>query len=67
MKKWFMCKSTNVGFPSQMKKGVDKHHLFLDLRRHLSRDSRGLILEAKSFRTAYIYTHEESWSDSKLR
>ena len=31
-----------VGFPSQMKKGVDKHHLFLDLCRHLSRDSRGL-------------------------
>ena len=50
-----------------MKKGVVKHHLFLDLRRHLSRDSRGLILEVKSFRTAYIYTHEESWSDSKLR
>ena len=43
-----------VGFPSQMKKGVDKRHLFLDLRRHLSRDSRGLILEVKSFRAAYI-------------
>ena len=31
-----------VGFPSQMKKGVDKHRLSLDLRRRLSRDSRGL-------------------------
>ena len=39
-----------VGFPSQLKKGVDKHHLFLDLCCHLSRDSRGLILEVKSER-----------------
>ena len=57
-----------VGFPSQLKKGVDKHHLFLDLCCHLSRDSRGLILEVKSERAfahltiTFMKNHVATWS-----
>ena len=63
------CQSAlNVGFPSQLKKGVDKHHLFLDLCCHLSRDSRGLILEVKSERAfahltiTFMKNHVATWS-----
>ena len=63
------CQSAlNVGFPSQLKKGVDKHRLFLDLCCRLSRDSRGLILEVKSERAfahltiTFMKWHVATWS-----